>query len=301
MNSDPLPHLDTFSMAAEANSFTAAAQALGLTQAAVSQRIQTLEQDLGVVLFRREKGRVQLTAAGHRLHEYAQRIRALHREARQEITGQPAPVAGDLTLAASSIPGEHLLPGILFTFRQRYPHVRVRATVADSQVVLTQVEHGQAHLGLVGKKEENANLEFRPFAHDTMLLIVPAGHPWQRRKRVALQQFCEQPLILREAGSGSRWCLEQALATAGKSPKDLHVVLELGSNEAIKDAVLRGLGLAVLSSQAIHREIQAGQLHGLRVAGLALEREMFATWDNRRALPIPARLFLDLLGPAPGA
>jgi DNA-binding transcriptional LysR family regulator len=301
MSSESLPYLATFSLAAEAGSFTAAAQALGMTQAAVSQRIQALEQDLGTALFRREKGRVVLTEAGHRLHEYAQRILALHRQARQEITGLPIPVAGELSLAASSIPGEYLLPALLLTFRQRYPHVQVRATVADSQAVLTQVEKGQAQLGLVGQREDNPNLEFRPFARDTMRLIVPAGHAWRRRQRVSLPQLGEQPLILREAGSGSRWCLEQALATAGKSLKDLHIVLELGSNEAIKDAVQRGLGLAVLSTHAIQREIQAGQLHSLQVAGLPLERDIFATWYRRRALPIPARLFLDLLEPSPGS
>ena len=98
-------------------------------------------------------------------------------------------------------------------------------------------------------------------------------------------------------GSGSRWCLEQALAAAGKSLKDLQVVLELGSNEAIKDAVQRGVGLAVLSTHAIQKELQAGQLHALPVAGLALERELFVVRDRRRALPIPAHLFLDILGP----
>src|SRR5262249_7511445 len=104
-----------------------------------------------------------------------------------------------------------------------------------------------------------------------------------------------QPLILREAGSGSRWCLEQALARAGRSIHDLHVALELGSNEAIKEGVLRGLGLAILSTHAVQRETQAGQLHALRVAGLSLVREIFVVRDRRRVLPAPAHLFLDLI------
>jgi DNA-binding transcriptional LysR family regulator len=112
---------------------------------------------------------------------------------------------------------------------------------------------------------------------------------------VPLEEICRQPLVLREAGSGSRWCLEQALSRAGKSLADLHVVLELGSNEAIKEAVLHGLGLAVLSSLVVAREVRAAQLSALSVEGLALQREMFVVWDRRRALPIPARLFLDLL------
>jgi DNA-binding transcriptional LysR family regulator len=297
MAEEQLPHLETFAHAAESSSFTAAARALGLTQAAVSQRIQTLERVVGVPLFERRAGRVLLTEAGRRLHGYAQRILALHREARHEIAGRRAPVTGELSLAASSVPGEHLLPALLSAFRSKHPHVQVRATVADSQAVLDQVEHGRAHLGLVGKKGDSPHLEHRCFACDTLVVIVPAGHAWSRRRQVTLAQLGREPLVLRETGSGSRACLEHALARVGKSLRDLRVVLELGSNEAIKEAVGRGLGVAVLSSRTVEKEVRAGRLRALRVAGLPLLREMFVVWDRRRVLPIPARLFLDLLEP----
>jgi DNA-binding transcriptional LysR family regulator len=294
-----IPHLATFTRAAELSSFTAAARALGLTQAAVSQRIGALEHDLGVALFQRRGGRVLLTDAGRRLYDYARRIRELHREARTQVTGRAAPLTGELSLAASSVPGEHLLPALLSAFRQRYPHVQVQASVADSRAVLRQVEQGQAHLGLVGGKGDSPHLEYRCFACDELALVVPPGHAVGRRRRVSLEQLAGQPLILREAGSGSRWCLEQALAHAGKTPRDMRVVLELGSNEAIKEAVLQGLGLAVLSTRAVEREVRAGELRALAVTGLPLSREMYVVWDRRRALPTPARLFLDLLGPCP--
>jgi LysR family transcriptional regulator, low CO2-responsive transcriptional regulator len=300
MSPGQLPFLETFLKAAERNSFTAAARALGLTQSAVSQRVQALESALGVSLFHRRGGRVLLTEAGKRLHPYAERILTLSREARADVTGRKEPLTGELSLAASSVPGEHLLPVLLSTFRRRHPHVQVRATVADSQAVLTAVEHGHAHLGLVGKKGESAHLEYRCFACDRMTLVVPARHPWARRKAVSVEELCGQPLVLREPGSGSRWCLEQALARAGKSLRDVKVAVELGSNEAIKEAVLRGLGLAVLSTHAVEREVRARRLRALTVTGLPLEREMFVVWDRRRALPIPARLFLDLLEPCRG-
>src|SRR5262249_35138798 len=134
-----------------------------------------------------------------------------------------------------------------------------------------------------------------------MVLVVPASHAGLRRRRVSLKQLAQQPLIVREAGSGSRWCLEQALARVGKSLHDLRIVLELGSNEAIKEAVLRGLGAAFVSNLAVQKEIQAGQLHALRVTRLPLERELFVVWDRRRVLPIPARIFLHFLEPCPGA
>jgi DNA-binding transcriptional LysR family regulator len=267
---EQLPHLETFALAAELGSFTAAARGLGLTQAAVSQRVAALEADLGVPLFSRQGGRVLLTDAGRRLHPLASRIKELHRQARAEVTGREAPLRGELSLAASSVPGEHLLPGLLAAYRQKHPHVQVRVKITDSSDVLAQVERGETHLGLVGRKGDSPHLDYRCFACDTLALVVPAAHRWARRKRVSLEELGGEPLILREAGSGSRWCLEQALARAGKSPADLRVALELGSSEAIKEAVQRGMGLAVLSTRAVEKEAgPGGPLRVLRVAGPA--------------------------------
>jgi DNA-binding transcriptional LysR family regulator len=295
MADESLPFLETFARAAESGSFTATARALGLTQAAVSQRIQALEKSLNAALFERQGGHVQLTAAGHRLYDYAQRILQLVEEARAELTGSQSALTGELDLAASSVPGEHLLPELLAEFRGRYPHVQVRAAVGDTRQVLEQVEHHDVHLGLVGGKIDNPHLEFQCFATDQLVLVVPPGHPWQRRKRVTLEQVCEMPLILREAGSASRWCLQEAVAAAGKALANLNVVLELGSNKAIAEAVQRGLGVAVLSASAVHREVEAGQLLAVHITHAHLVRDMFVVWSRRRALPIAARLFRDLL------
>jgi len=299
MEAEQLPYLETFAKAAELSSFTAAARALGLTQAAVSQRIQALEHALKSPLFQRQSGHVLLTEAGHSLYGYAQRILELHRQAIQEITGREAPLTGELTIAASSVPGEYLLPELLAKFQERQPHLQVRATVTDSREVLEQVEQGHVHLGLVGGRSDSPHLEYRSFAHDELALVVAAKHPWSGRKRVTLSQLITQPLIVREVGSASRSCLEQALTQAGKSFRDLRVTLELGSNEAIKEAVLRGMGAAVLSTRAVQKEADAGKLHLLQISGLILSRDMLVVWDRRRVLPIPARLFLDLLDAAP--
>jgi DNA-binding transcriptional LysR family regulator len=300
MPPEQLPHLDTFLIAAELNSFTAAARLLTITQAAVSQRVHALEQSLGVPLFHREGGRVALTEAGRQLYPFAQQILDLHQKARQKVTGMKVPLAGELSLAASSIPGEHFLPALLSAFRKQYPHIQVRATVTNSQEVLRQLELGQAALGLVGMKVDRPHLQSRGFAEDSLALIVPAGHPWSKRRTVTSDELSKQPLIVREAGSGSRASLEQALAGAGKSLRDLQVTLELGSNEAIKHAVERRLGVAIISTRAVQKEIRGGKLRPLQIKGLPLTRDMFVVWNERRALPIPAQLFLDLLEGQPG-
>lgn len=295
LSESQLPHLETFSKAAELCSFTAAGKVLGLTQAAVSQRIHVLERMLGKGLFERKGTRILLTEAGQQLYEYAQRILALHHEAFEAITDRKTLITGELLLAASSIPGEHLLPDLLSAFRKQYPRIRVRAAVLDSLAVSSEVEHGNVHLGLVGRKVGSPNLEFRPFASDELVLIVPAKNPWTQRRRVSFDQFAREPLVMREPGSGSRWCFEQAISASGKSLADVDIILELGSNEAIKEAVIKGLGVAILSSMAVKKELASGQLRSLKVIGLSLERTMSVVWDARRVLPAPARIFLQFL------
>jgi DNA-binding transcriptional LysR family regulator len=290
-----LPHLETFSKAAELSSFTGAASALGVTQAAVSQRIQALEKSLDKSLFDRKGGRVLLTGAGQRLYAYAQRIIDLHREARQDITGHETPVAGELVIAASSVPGEHLLPALLSVFGRRHPHVRVRAAVSDSMAVIGQVERGEVSVGLVGRKTDSTSLEFRFLASDRMVLVVPNGHVLSKKKKITVDQLAAHPLILREAGSGLRHCFEKALDRAGRSLAELRVALELGSNEAIKEAISRGVGVAVLSALAVRKELKSGILHALEVKGIHCEREMFVVQDRRRVPSLPARLFLTFL------
>ena len=160
-------------------------------------------------LFRRGGGKVELTEAGRRLHEYARRIFDLHREAHREVTGQETPIAGELTIAASSVPGEHLLPSILATFGTKYPLVRVKATVSDSAAVIGQVERGEVRIGLVGRKVDDPELEFCHLANDRIVLVAPPGHKL-RRKRVTVDRLAGYPIILREAGSGLRHCFEKA-------------------------------------------------------------------------------------------
>jgi DNA-binding transcriptional LysR family regulator len=281
------------------SNFTGAGKALGLTQAAVSQRIQVLEVSLGKPLFQRRGGSVTLTEAGQKLYEYARRILDLSREARQEITGQVAPVAGDLLLAASSIPGEHFLPGLLSVFGQQHPQVRVHATISDSRAVMSQVERGEAHLGLVGRKSDNTDLEFQFLASDRMVFVVPPGHPLSGQKGVTASQLTPYPLVLREVGSGLRHCLEKALEKIERSLADFRVALEIGSNEAVKEAVARGVGVAVLSIYAVTKEVEAGQLIALEGSDLKCDRDMFVVRNRRRVLPPPARMFLHFLRTTP--
>jgi DNA-binding transcriptional LysR family regulator len=261
----------------------------------VSQRIAVLEKELRVSLFDRRAGRISLTEAGQRLYGYARKILDLHEQARKDLGGFHPPVSGDLPIAASSVPGECFLPALLSAFHEKHPHVHVRATVSDSGSVMKDVEKGQASLGLVGQKAEKSNLESRPIGRDSLVLIVPSGHPWATRRSISLKTLTSEPLIIRELGSGSRGALEKSLERVEASLADLNTTLELGSNAAIKDAVRRGLGVAFLSQLAVQRELDAGELKTVTVKGLDLERHFYVVYHRRRPLPPAASVFLHFL------
>jgi DNA-binding transcriptional LysR family regulator len=290
-----LPHLATFARAAERGSFTDAAADLGVTQAAVSQRIAALEQELRVSLFDRRAGRIALTDAGERLYGFARRILDLHGQAREGVSGVHPGVAGDLPIAASSVPGECYLPALLSAFRERFPGVHVRATVGDSRSVMKEVARGEATLGLVGQKPEKASLDSQPIGTDTLVLILAPDHPWAARKGVSLRALAAEPLILREPGSGTRCALRKGLERAGASLDAMNVTLEMGSNAAIKDAVRRGLGVSFMSRSTVARELAAGELKAVPVRGLVLTRYLYAVSHRRRPLSPAASAFLHFL------
>jgi DNA-binding transcriptional LysR family regulator len=290
-----LPHLSTFVKAGEQGSFTAAASELGITQAAVSQRIALLEKELRVWLFDRRAGRNSLTEAGQRLFAYARRILDLHEQAKSDLGGFHPPVSGDLSIAASSVPGECFLPTLLCAFHKEHPHVHVRATVSDSGSVMKDIEKGRASVGLVGQKAEKSNLESRPIGRDSLVLIVASGHPWAARKSITLKALTSEPLILRELGSGSRCALEMSLERADAPFAELNVTLELGSNAAIKDAVKQGLGVAFVSRMAVRRELDANELRAVAVRGLCVTRYFYLVHHRRRPLSPAASVFLHFL------
>jgi DNA-binding transcriptional LysR family regulator len=282
-------------MAAERGSFTDAAAELGVTQAAVSQRIASLERELRVSLFDRRAGRITLTEAGERLYELARRILDLHLEARECLGGLQPCISGDLPIAASSVPAECYLPALLASFREKFPGVHVRATVGDSSSVMREVTRGLAACGLVGQKAEDPGLESEAIGTDTLALILAHGHRLAGRKSISLAMLAREPLIIREPGSGTRCALRKGLERAGSSLDEMTISLEMGSNAAIKDAVKRGLGVSFVSRSTVERELSAGELVSVRVRGLSLTRHFYAVYHRRRRPSPAASAFLHFL------
>lgn len=249
------PRLQVFQAVARHLSFSRAAEALGLSQPAVSKHIRRLEAELGVRLFQRLGNRVELTEAGRLLADYAQRMSGLTDEVRRVLGELEGLRGGSLRLGASTTPGLYLLPEALARFRRLYPGVETTLTITNSADIIRRVAAGELDLGYVGVLPRSAGLQVRPIASDAITLIVPAGHPLTRGRVPVAGWLDRETLVVREAGSGTQQAAETMIARLALRPK---ARLELIGSEAVKRAVVAGVGVAFVSRRSVMLEVKHG-------------------------------------------
>jgi DNA-binding transcriptional LysR family regulator len=279
-----LEHLRTLASIVEHGSLSAAARARRISQPAVTKQVQRMEAEMGLsLLVRGPKRKVELTPAGEKVLTFAQetlaRLEAMERElARLKTVGR-----GRLSLAASTIPGEYLLPGLLAAFRVKYPQVEVQMTISDTVDVATKLLDDAADVGVIGSTIKRPGLCLERLVGDEIVLAVPPDHAFARQGDVMVEDLHEQPLILREQGSGTRRSVEEALKTAGATLPKQNVVLTLGSTQAILQAVAQGLGLGFVSDRAAANSQIGSRLAFVRLAGVNLARDLYLAYLPRRA------------------
>ena len=252
--------LQVFHAVARQLSFTKAAEALFMTQPAVTFQIKQLEEHFNTRLFDRGHGRIALTPAGDIVLDYAERILGLSAELDtrlKEMTGQ---VAGVLLIGASMTIAEFLLPQVLGEFRARHPKVLPRLIVANSETVESRVAEHTLDLGFIEAPSHMPALVADFCADDELQVLCAPGHPLARLASVTPKQLLKHFFISREQGSGTREVTDNYFQNAGIEPESLDTVMELGSPEAIKGLVSTGLGFAIMSRATIAKEVKLGQL-----------------------------------------
>jgi aminoethylphosphonate catabolism LysR family transcriptional regulator len=290
-----LNQLRVFHAVATGGSFTQAAQALSITQPAVTVHIRDLERYYGVRLFDRGGRRVKLTDAGKTLLEYAQRIFTLAAEAEQALENAGSLRAGRLQIVGSLTVGAYYLPPVINLFKAKFPEIHVSLSVDNSQGVVERIAGLREDVGFLSGPVRDERLMVRPFLEDELVVLVPPGHAWSARRTVSLYELGEQPLILREPGSATRALVEERLRQAGIRPQ---VSMELGSNEAIKRAVEMGMGMSVLSTTIIKREVEAGLLQVVRIREKGLTRRFEIVIHRERARSRLIAAFMDVAAEA---
>lgn len=287
--------LEAFCKIVELKSFSRAAEALRLTQPTVSGHIQTLEGELGLKLLDRLGREVVPTKAGQVLYGYAEKILRLRDEATQAMGSLKGDIRGRLEIGASTIPGTYILPPHLKAFTDRFPEVTVAIRIGDSRAVARDVLEREVEVGIVGAKPQSAKLLSEPLSRDELILVVPPDHPWAERESVDIGELRGQPFVMREEGSGSRKRFEQALRAAGLSMRELTGAAEFETNEAIKQAVASGLGVAVISNLAAADEQERGRLRTLPLKGTALQRTFYVILRRGAHLSPASEAFLEFL------
>ena len=287
--------LEIFVKVAELGSFSKAAGALFLTQPTVSEHIRGLEEELGVRLLDRLGRGAAPTKAGQLLLGYARRILELHREARQALDQFQGRMSGELVVAASTIPGEYVLPALIGRFKEKYPDIAISLLIGDTQRVVEWVLEGRAELAVAGAQIDHRALEYRELMPDELVLVVSAAHPWHGKKTATLEEVRAEPLIVRERGSGSRHALEKALAEVGLGLSDFRVVGEMGSTQAIKQGVKAGVGISLISKRAVAEECQHGILHCVKVKDLRFSRAFYLVTSTTRSRSPLAEAFRAFL------
>ncbi|MFO7592622.1 MAG: selenium metabolism-associated LysR family transcriptional regulator [Pseudomonadota bacterium] len=252
--------LQVFHTVARLLSFTKAAESLHMTQPAVTFQVRQLEEYFNTRLFDRTHNRISLTEAGQRVYEYADKIFALYAEMENSVRDLTGEVSGVLLLGASTTIAEYMLPALLGDFKGKYPEVSIRLQVANTDGIVSMVENNVIDLGVVEAPVSNKNLVVENCRMDKMVLIVPPGHELAEKESVPISDLTNFPYICREEGSGTREVMLEAVSKAGANPQDLNIVMELGSPEAVKGAVEAGMGISILSSATIEKELKLGSL-----------------------------------------
>jgi DNA-binding transcriptional LysR family regulator len=195
--------------------------------------------------------------------------------AREEIVSLSGVVTGRLTIAASTTPGVYVIPRLLGRFLSTYPEVGVGLLVHDTAEVIALVESGEAHVGIAGSTVRGARVAYHESGADELVLICPPGHRLAAKRKVALADLADETWIMREAGSGTRQIAERVLTEQGLDTEELRVAVELGTGEAIVNAVEGGLGVSILSRLVAGKAIELGTVVEVEAVGLPATRPFY--------------------------
>jgi DNA-binding transcriptional LysR family regulator len=288
--------LEIFYWVAELKSFSHAAQLLSLRQPTISAHVQELEEAVGGKLLYRIPGKVSLTPLGQMLADRAKNLLAFKRETLAAVEQFHGTLSGELWVGGSNIPGEYLLPQILGAFVKKNPAVKPILRIRDSAGVVEDLLDGKVELGFVGFKGNDERLTFEKIWKDEMVLAVPKGHPWSRRKFIQLDELRTEKFIARESGSGTLASFRQLLSKSRKPTDDLlNISMELGSTEAVKEALMAGFGVSILSRISIRHELAVGSIIEVPIRGMTMERDFYQVYHRHRPLHPIAQAFRAFL------
>ncbi|MFP4657455.1 MAG: selenium metabolism-associated LysR family transcriptional regulator [Desulfonatronovibrionaceae bacterium] len=285
--------LEVFCRVYETGSFSRAGQEMFLSQPTVSSHISHLERELDVSLFDRISRTAMPTRAGKLLYRRAKTIFSSLDETRAEMDELKDKVTGELTIGASTIPGNYFLPQVLAGFVSRYPGVLIDLRLGDSSTVSADLLSGELDLGLIGGFAENPDLELACVMQDELVFLSSPQLDLGGQREFDAAGLAELPWVMREQGSGTRLALEKALAETTVRLKDFYTLIRVQNTEAMVRCLLAQMGVGVTSRLAVEEHLQTGDLQTLLVKDIVLTRNFYLIRHKRRTIFPAARVFMD--------
>ncbi|HEY2422339.1 MAG TPA: LysR family transcriptional regulator [Neobacillus sp.] len=249
--------LRTFIAVVEEGNFTKAAEKRLISQPSVSVHIQNLEKEFETSLFIRSPKRLQLTSTGEILYERAKQILQIYESTKEEIIGGHHSINVELKIGASFTIGEYVLPGLLEELSTQYPDIRLEVIIGNTKEIVENVKLFHVDIGLIEGQSNDKGLDISPFMKDELIIVAPFNHTLSQIKDISIEDLQNQTWITREKGSGTRAYLEHVLRSHGLKVKN---IISISSTQGIKEAVIRGMGLSLLSRFAIKSEVDSRHL-----------------------------------------
>jgi DNA-binding transcriptional LysR family regulator len=263
-----------------------AARILCVTPAALTSRVKLLEEDLGFQVFERSNGRLRLTEAGKEVVEAAARISNIISDLVDSVQGTNGMLGGRIRIGAVST-AKYYAPRLIAAFMTQHPQVDLKLSIQNRRDVISMLYDYEIDIALMGRPPEDFDVKSEPIGPHPHVLIASPEHPLARKTRITKSELIKQQFIIREEGSGTRALFDYFFSgLALRSPK---IRIEIGSNETIKQAVMAGLGISLISAHTIEAEVASGRLVLLKMDGLPIMRRWFAIQRTERVLAAPGR------------
>lgn len=286
--------LKMFCLVVDEGSISKAARLSFVSQPAVTKQIRQLEELYKAQLFERTAGKLILSEAGKILYPYAKEMVEYSKrsfEAIQEMTANKETV---LNVGASLTIGEYLLPDLLGNFSKSYPNLKFNLSIGNTPNILSKLENNDIDIAFVEGAVANDDFIREKFVDDELILVTSPNHHWKDKNQIHIHELPEEKMIWREAGSGTRQIVENALQAYGVLDK-IKSVMELGSYQSIKSAVEADLGVSILPKLTVAREIKYGTLHELKVSDFNISRDLWMVQKTHRFKKTGLRYFIDFI------
>ena len=293
-----LKQLEAFVQVAEGGSFSKAARELYLTQPTISAHISSLEKELNVRLFVRNTKEVSLSDNGKDLYKYAKQMVDLQGKIEEHFGMRKDSGKHCITIAASTIPAQYLLPKVLMRFNEKYPEEQFKIKETDSAQVVTQIVDCMADVGFTGTVLEKKHCKYIPFYKDELVIIAPNTEKYRRFQEECpndISWLKREHVIMREEGSGTRKEAEKQLRSAGVNMVDLEIIASIENQETIKKSVRQGIGVSILSRLAATDEAKAGQMLIFPIPGADEGRDINVVYNRNYQLSRSAERFIKIV------